>query len=89
MKNLVNLINERKDDTVCTLPQWCDIVKISPNDYDGSVEFMTVVEVKKNKSLEKVGEEKIKFEKQNRILEINQWFAWYDNQVSQYQRCGY
>jgi len=54
MKNLVNLINERKDDTVCTLPQWCDIVKISPNDYDGSIEFMTVDEIKKESSLSKV-----------------------------------
>ena len=34
MKDLVNLINERKDDTVCTLPKWCDVVKISPNNYD-------------------------------------------------------
>lgn len=42
---------------------------------------LTQQEINKNE------EEKIKFEKQNRILEINQWFAWYDNQVSQYQRC--
>jgi len=54
MKDLVNLINERKDDTVCTLPKWCDVVKISPNNYDGSIEFMTVDEVKKNSSLSKV-----------------------------------
>ena len=54
MKNLVNLINERKDDTMVTLPGWCDVVKISPNDYDGSIEFMTVDEIKKKSSLSKV-----------------------------------
>ena len=54
MKNLVNLINERNDDTMVTLPRWCDVVKISPNDYDGSIEFMTVDEIKKKSSLSKV-----------------------------------
>lgn len=54
MKNLINLINERKDDTICTLPRWCDVVKISPNDYDGSIEFMTIDEIKKDSSLSKV-----------------------------------
>lgn len=42
---------------------------------------LTQQEINKNEK------EKIKFEKQNRISEINQWFAWYDNQVKQYERC--
>lgn len=54
MKTLTNLINERKDDSVVTLPRWCDVVKISPNNYDGTIEYMTVDEIKKDSSLSKV-----------------------------------
>lgn len=54
MKQLKDLLLERKDDSICTLPQWCDIVKISPNNYDGTIEYMTVDEIKKDSSLLKV-----------------------------------
>ena len=54
MKTLTNLINERKDDSVVTMPRWCDVVKISPNNYDGTIEYMTVDEIKKDSSLSKV-----------------------------------
>lgn len=54
MKNLINLINERKDDSISTLPKWCDVVKISPNNYDGTIEYMTIDEIKKDSSLAKV-----------------------------------
>ena len=45
---------ERKDDSISTLPKWCDVVKISPNNYDGTIEYMTVDEIKKDSSLSKV-----------------------------------
>lgn len=54
MKQFRDLLLERKDDSICTLPQWCDIVKISPNNYDGTIEYMTVDEIKKDSSLSKV-----------------------------------
>ena len=54
MKQLKDLLLERKDDSICTLPQWCDIVKISPNNHDGTIEYMTVDEIKKDSSLSKV-----------------------------------
>lgn len=53
MKTLKEIL-ERKDDSISTLPQWCDIVKISPNNYDGTIEYMTVDEIKKDSSLSKV-----------------------------------
>ena len=54
MKNLINLINEHKDDSTVTMPKWCDVVKISPNNFDGSVEFLTIDDVKEDSSLSKV-----------------------------------
>ena len=55
MKDLVKTILERGgDDETVTMPKWCDIVKISPNDFDGSVSFLKVADIKEDKSLEKV-----------------------------------
>jgi hypothetical protein len=54
MKQLKELLLERKDDSISTLPKWCDVVKISPNNYDGTIEYMTVDEIKKDSSLSKV-----------------------------------
>lgn len=55
MKDLVKTILERgNDDETVTMPKWCDIVKISPNDFDGSVSFLKVADIKEDKSLEKV-----------------------------------
>ena len=53
MKNLKELL-ERKDDSISALPKWCDVVKISPNNYDGTIEYMTIDEIKKDSSLSKV-----------------------------------
>lgn len=53
MKQLKNFL-ERKDDSISTLPKWCDVIKISPNNYDGTIEYMTVDEIKKDSSLSKV-----------------------------------
>ncbi len=53
MKQFKNFL-ERKDDSMSTLPKWCDVVKISPNNYDGTIEYMTVAEIKKDSSLSKV-----------------------------------
>jgi len=53
MKQFKNFL-ERKDDSMSTLPKWCDVVKISPNNYDGTIEYMTVAEIKKDSSLAKV-----------------------------------
>ena len=55
MKDLVKTILERgRDDETVTMPKWCDVVKISPNDFDGSVSFLKVADIKEDKSLEKV-----------------------------------
>ena len=55
MKDLIKTILERGgDDETVTMPKWCDIVKISPNDFDGSVSFLKVADIKEDKSLEKV-----------------------------------
>ena len=55
MKDLVKTILERGgDDETVTMPEWCDIVKISPNDFDGSVSFLKIADIKEDKSLEKV-----------------------------------
>ena len=55
MKDLVKTILEHgNDDEIVTMPKWCDIVKISPNDFDGSVSFLKVADIKEDKSLEKV-----------------------------------
>lgn len=55
MKDLVKRILERgSDDETITMPEWCDIVKISPNDFDGSVSFLKIADIKEDKSLEKV-----------------------------------
>ena len=55
MKDLVKTILERgNDDETVTMPKWCDIVKISPNDFDGSVSFLKITDIKEDKSLEKV-----------------------------------
>ena len=44
MKDLVKTILERGgDDETVTMPEWCDIVKISPNDFDGSVSFLNIL----------------------------------------------
>ena len=53
MKDLVKTILERgNDDETVTMPKWCDIVKISPNDFDGSVSFLKVADIKEDKSLD-------------------------------------
>ena len=54
MKDLVQFINEVKDDTVVTLPGWAEIVKISPNEHFPSIEFVKVDEIKDEPSLKKV-----------------------------------
>ena len=55
MKDLVKTILERGgDDETVTMPKWCDIVKISPNDFDGSVSFLKIADIKEDKSLEEV-----------------------------------
>lgn len=55
MKDLVKRILERgSGDETVTMPEWCDIVKISPNDFDGSVSFLKIADIKEDKSLEKV-----------------------------------
>ena len=54
MKQLKELLLERKDDSISTLPKWCDVIKISPNNYDGTIEYMTIDEIKKDSSLAKV-----------------------------------
>lgn len=38
-------------------------------------------------SVEKYKSRKQKESNQFRIIEINKWFNWYDNQVKQYERC--
>lgn len=53
MKQLKQFL-EKKDDSIATLPKWCDVIKISPNNYDGTIEYMTVDEIKKDSSLSKV-----------------------------------
>lgn len=53
MKTLKEIL-ERKDDTIVTMPKWCDVVKISPNDFEGSIEFLTIADIKKDSSLSKV-----------------------------------
>ena len=55
MKDLVKTILEHGGDgETVTMPKWCDIVKISPNDFDGSVSFLKIADIKEDKSLEKV-----------------------------------
>ena len=54
MKDLVKTLLEKQADKTIQLPDYCDIVKISPNDFDGSISFLTVADIKKDKSLEKV-----------------------------------
>ena len=60
MKQLKELL-ERKDDSVVTLPKWADVVKISPNDFDGSISFMTVAEIKEEGS------------KLSKVLKLEPW----------------
>ena len=60
MKNLKELL-ERKDDGTVTMPKWCDIVKISPNDFDGSVSFLTIADIKEEGS------------KLSKVLKLKPW----------------
>lgn len=55
MKNLIDLINERKDDTMVTIEPWADFLKVDLT--VDNIEYVAVKEVKdsKVKSL-KVGE---------------------------------
>ena len=53
MKDLKTIL-ERNNDSGCALPEWCDVVKISPNNYDGTIEFMAIKEIKKDSKLSKV-----------------------------------
>ena len=54
MKDLVKTILENQADKTMQLPDYCDVVKISPNDFDGSISFLTVADIKEDKKLEKV-----------------------------------
>jgi len=54
MKDLVKTILEKQAEKTMQLPDYCDVVKISPNDFDGSISFLTVADIKEDKKLEKV-----------------------------------
>ena len=60
MKQLKELL-ERKDDSVSSLPKWCDVVKISPNNYDGTIEYMTIADIKEEGS------------KLSKVLKLEPW----------------
>ncbi len=53
MKQLRELL-EQKNDSITSIPVWCDVIKISPNDYDGTIEYMSIDKIKKDSSLSKV-----------------------------------
>lgn len=58
MKHLTDFINEKliepKMEDAIAFPEQADIVKISPNDYEGSLAFMTYAEAKEEGVSEKL-----------------------------------